>query len=156
MTPADIYKAIRDVVVLAVIGFIAWRIYTDGQNAVTAKQVSQLQKQIEQQSLTAQQWHTEATDANTTLTASLARINAAPVITHDWLRTQSSCPAPTVLSAAAAQAGDRAAVGGPVLPGSGETVGDPRLRDTTVADFKRFWEGQLAGWRAEHAQWPQP
>lgn len=156
MTPAAIYKAIRDFLVVAAIAFVAYRVYVDGQNAVTAKQVGQLQKQIEQQSLITQQWHTEATDANTTLTASLARINAAPVLTHDWVPPQSSCPATAVLPTTARASGISAALGGPILPGPREVAADAALRDTVVADYKRFWEGQLASWRAQYAQWPQP
>jgi hypothetical protein len=156
MTPAAIYKAVRDLLVIAAIGFVVWRVYTDGKNAVTAQQLKQLQEQIEQQSIIAQQWHTEATHANTDLAASLARINAAPVLTHDWVRSQPSCPATAVLSAPTFTTRDSSAGRGAILPGPGEAAGDAGLRDTALADFKRFWEGQIAGWRAEYAQWPQP
>jgi len=156
MTPADIYKAVRDFLVIAVIGFVAYRVYTDGKNAVTAQQLKQLQSQVEEQSIITQKWHAEATDANTNFAASLARINAAPVLAHEWVRPQPSCPAPAVLPAPASSASHGAAPRGPVLAGSGEVAGDSGLRDTALADFKRFWEGQLAGWRAERAQWPKP
>jgi hypothetical protein len=156
MTPAEIYKAVRDFLVIAAIAFVAWRIYTDGKNAVTAEQFTQFQKQIEQQSITAQQWHIEATNANTDFAASLARINAAPVLTHDWVQPQQSCPGLKVLPPTASAAGSGPSAGGGTQRIPGAPVGDSAMRDSAVADFKRQWEARLATWRAEHAQWPQP
>jgi hypothetical protein len=155
MTPAQIISLIRDAFIVLVVGWIGFRIYTDGQNAVRAEQLTELQKQMGEQAKTLNQWHTETTHANTELAASVGRINAAPVVTHDWVRPQSSCPAAKVLPGATAAAGGSPAHGRRDQPVSGTTP-DGSQRDQILADWKRTWETRLATWRAEHAQWPQP
>lgn len=155
MTPAAIYTAVRDFLIAAVIGFIAWRIYTDGKNAVTVTQFKQFEKQMAQQAETSAQWHTEATDANTTLAASLGRINTAPVVVHDWVRQQSSCPDSKVLPAAAPAAGSSDSQGGGSEPGVGTTP-DGSRRDAVFADFKQRREAELAACRVLWDAWPKP
>lgn len=156
MTPAAIYKSVRDFLIVAAIAFVAYRIYTDGKNAVRADQFKDLQHQVQEQADTVSAWHTEAANANTALAQSIARINSAPVVVHDWVRPQSSCPNSKVLPAAARAAGDTAAAGGGDQQVVGGAAGESELRDAIVADWKRLWEERLATWRAEHAQWPQP
>lgn len=156
MTPTAIYTAVRDFVIAAAIGFIALRVYIDGQNSVHAQQLKDLQDQIAEQAAIIKQWQTEATNANTELAASVGRINAAPVIAHDWVQPQSSCPGVKVLPAAANASGSGPGAGGGVQRLPGAPAGDSAMRDSAVADFKRQWEARLATWRAEHAQWPQP
>lgn len=155
MTPAAIYTAVRDFLIVAAIGFLIYRVYTDGKNAVHAEQLTELQKQIGEQAKTLKQWHTDTTNANTELAASIGRINAAPVLTHDWVRPQPSCPAAKVLPGATAAAGSGSANGGGNQPVGGAAPDGPQ-RDQILADWKRAWEARLATWRAEHAQWPQP
>ena len=156
MTPAAIYKAVRDFLVVAAIAFVVYRVYTDGKNSEIAGQVKTLQAQVEQQSIILQKWHLEATDANTELAASIGRINSAPVVVHDWVQSQPSCTRREVLPAAAGAPGNGAGSGRGDQPVGGTAAGDARMRDTALADWKRYWESRLAPWRTEHAQWPQP
>jgi hypothetical protein len=137
MTPVTIYKAIRDLLIVAAIAFIACRVYTDGKNSVKAGQLTDLQHQVQEQANKLTQWHGETTDANAALAASLGRINTSPVVVHDWVRSQPACQERSVLPPAAPSAFSNSPVGGSVLPISGELAGDARLRDTAVADFKR-------------------
>lgn len=155
MSAEAIYKAIRDLLVVGAIAFIAWRVYSDGKNSVKAEQFEQLQKQVAQQSETLKQWNERTEDANKKLFESLSRINAAPVLSHDWVRDEPRCIFGKVLSGPATAASDSTNSRRAILPGPGAAT-EPDRRDQIVADFKRFWEEKLAGCRALYDSWPVP
>lgn len=154
MTSSMYLALARDIGIVLALAFVIWRVYTDGKNSVKASDLKALQEQVAQQARIVDQWHTEATAANDQFSKDLHSINSAPVVVHDWVRTQPGC-AKAVLPATAASASGSAAAGGRDQPVSGPTV-DGSRRDVIVADWKRFWETRLAGCRLEHAQWPTP
>jgi hypothetical protein len=154
MTPGMYITLARDVGVAIALGFLLWRVFSAGEDRVKASDLKSLQVQIAEQARIVDQWHTEATAANDQFAKELHSINSAPVVVHDWVRTQPSC-AKAVLPGAASSPGGSAAAGGGDQPVSGATA-DGSRRDVILADWKRFWETRLAGCRLEHAQWPQP
>lgn len=155
MSPAVIYKTVRDVLVIAAIAFILYRIYTDGKNAVRAEQLNSIQKAVEQQAGILKQWHTEATNANTELAASIGRINSTPTVVHDWVRPPTACQERSMLPAAAGAAGASGANTGGIRSEHGGVFETDR-RDSIVAEFKRRWGTELALCQADLDQWPQP
>ena len=154
MTPAAIYTAVRDFLIIAAIAFVVYRVFVDGKNAVKAGDLKALQAQMSQQNEIVTQWHTQATKANEQLSQDLHAINTAPVVVHDWVRPSDSC-AKAVLPVAPAATGNSSAAAGGDQPVGGTTAEGSR-RDIILADWKRFWETRLADCRVLYDGWPQP
>jgi hypothetical protein len=154
MTPGQIIALVRDTAVVAGIGIILWLVFRGGQDHVRAGDLKALQAQINDESEIIDRWHKESTNANTKLSADLAKINAsaAQPARPVWLCSPPNRPKP-VLPAATSQAGGGNPTGGTDVPGTGPD----RLRDIgpQLNDFKQRWETILAGCRAEDAQWPK-
>lgn len=155
MSPALILTTVRDLLIICGIGFLIWRVYDDGKNAVKVQQLKELQEQITRQNSIANTWFHDAEDANAQLAEQIARIDLEPVVVHDWLRAPAACPQ-AVLPAATAGTHDAATARGGAVGVAGAAAADDQLRDAAVAAWKRQWEERLAHWRAEHSQWPKP
>lgn len=152
MTPSLIIALIRDVVVISGIGIILWLVYRGGEDRIKASDLKALQQQITAQAKIQETWHQEASDANNKLNQTLAAINAAPIVVHDWVRND--CPKPSVLSAAAGQAAPARPDSAGVQPGRGEDAEADR-RDAAIAEFKARWGAELATCQSFLDQWPQ-
>lgn len=151
MTPGQIISLIRDAVVVVAIGIILWLVYRGGEDRVKASDLKALQKQLDKQAQIADTWHKEATDANDKLTQTLATINAAPVVVHDWVRQPACRP---VLSAPTGPASAPRPDPTGVQPERGGDAEADR-RDSIVAEFKARWSTELATCQSFLDQWPQ-
>lgn len=154
MTPGQIIALIRDIAIVAGIGLILWLVYRGGGNSVKAADLAALQAEVRAQGQILDHWHQESNNANATLTADLAKINAAAAIPTRpvWVCSQPS-QRKSVLSPTAREAVDRDSPAGAALSG----VGSDRLRDIgpQLKEFEQRWETILAECRAEHDQWPE-
>ena len=77
MSPAAIYTAVRDLLILAVIGFIAFRVYTDGKNAAKVADMAAVQKQLAANAAQSAAWQKESSDANLKRQSELAQVSSA-------------------------------------------------------------------------------
>jgi hypothetical protein len=155
MTPAAIIALVKDALIILAIGAAAWLLVSYGKDIVKVADLKSLQAQILAQGKTLDRWHQESTDANTKLNQTVAAINAAPVVVHDWVRQQPSCPRRPVLPGPAGATGAPGADTGGVQPVGGADADGPR-RDQVIAAFKRQWGTELAGCQSILDQWPQP
>ena len=85
MTPAQIVSAVRDLAILAALGFVLWYVHRADENAAAVRDLKSDTKQLVQNQQTTDRWHQEQTDANTKSNdamAALARAvsNQPPVI----------------------------------------------------------------------------
>lgn len=152
MTPGQIITLIRDIAVVAGIGILLWLVYRGGEDRVKASDLKALQRQIIAQAKIEDTWHKEATDANDKLNQTMASINAAPVVVHDWVR-KPACSA-AVLPTPAGQAGASRADAAGVQPERGGDAESDRL-DSIIAKFKVRWSTELATCQSFLDQWPQ-
>lgn len=152
MTPGQIIALIRDTAVVTALGFLLWLVYRGGEDRIKASDLKDLQKQIQDQAKIEDAWHQEATDANIKLQNTMAAINAAPVVVHDWVR-QPACLSESVLPAATGQAGPPRPDAAGVQPKRGGDAQADR-RDGIVAEFKARWATELATCQSFLDQWP--
>lgn len=153
MTPSQIIALVRDAVIVAALGFIVWRVYAAGENAVKASDVTALQKQLVSNAAQSAAWQKEQTDAEAQRQTEMAGIRSsiasqrAPVLVCS--RPTSGSPVP---GAAAAPAGG-APAGGPT---DGRPRGDPQPVDVRplINQFELKYEAALASCRAILNQWP--
>jgi hypothetical protein len=140
----------RDIGIALALGFIIFKIYGAGENAVKVSDLKSLQAQIAEQASTLEGWRQESTNANAQLSQDLATLHAAatdkpPV----WLCDRPASPRSPVLPAAAASPDSpHPAVGGAV-------EGPRRDIRPQLEALKLKYETALAECRAGFAQWPQ-
>jgi len=152
MTPAAIIALIRDIAIATALGFLVYRIYTDGQNAVKVADLKALQKQLDTNTQTVARWSQEASHAQTQRIQDLATIHDAiaahsqPIVVLRDRQTNSS----SVSSAAAGANGQSAACRGADAGPRTDTV-DIR---PDISAFETKYEGFLADCRAAIASWP--
>ena len=156
MTPAAIYAAVRDVLILAVIGFIAFKVYELGADQVKVADMKAVQKQLSSNAAQAAAWQKESSDANAQRAQDLEDVRAAvaahgsePVYIVRNAPSGGAVPAP----AAAAGCGRPASGGTDAGP-----RGDPLAVDVRPAinAFELKYETVLANCRAAIASWPTP
>ena len=151
MTPGQIIALVRDTAVVAALGILLWLVYRGGEDRVKASDLKALQNQIAAQARIVDTWHQETTDANNKLNQTLASINTAPVVVHDWVRQPACKP---VLPAAAGEASSPRADPAGIQPERGGDAEADR-RDAAVAEFKVRWTAELATCQSFLDQWPQ-
>lgn len=150
MTPGMYIALARDIGIALALGFLVWRIYGAGENAVKASDLKSLQAQITEQSQTLGSWRQESTNANDQLSRDLATLHAPaadkPPI---WLCNAPPSPRSQVLPATAASADS-------AHSGAGGTD-EGRRRDIRlqVESLKLKYETALAECRSVIAQWPR-
>lgn len=153
MSPTAIIALVRDVVIVAALGFILWYVHRADTNAVKVSDFQAVQKQITHNADQVAAWQKEATDANAQRQTEMAGIRSsidsqrAPVLVCN--RPASGSPVPR---APAAPAGG-AAAGGTADAGP---RGDPQPVDVRplVNQFELKYEAALASCRAVLNQWP--
>jgi hypothetical protein len=154
MTPAEIYTAVRDLLILGVIGFIAWKVYELGADRVKLADMAAVTKQLNQNAAQVAAWQKESTDANAQRAAELAQVSrdiashASPVYVVRNAPSSGTVPAPAPAPGCGAPGGGGAHAG----PG-----GDPSAIDIRpqVALFEQRYEHALADCRALLNEWPQ-
>jgi hypothetical protein len=150
VTPGAYIALARDIGIALALGFIIWKIYGAGENAVKVSDLKSLQAQIAEQASTLEGWRQESTNANAQLSQDLATLHAAaPDKPPVWLCNDPASPRSQVLPTPAA---------GPDSPHSpvGGAVEGPRrdIRPQLEA-FKLKYETALAECRAGFAEWPK-
>jgi len=153
VTPAAIYTAVRDLIVLGVLGFIVWRIYTDGANAVKVTDMAAVQKQLAANASQVAQWQKESSDANLKRESELAQVSAtigaqrAPVLVCHGPASPDPVPsaAPTPDSGPTASRGFNA--------GSGASAQPVNVRPAINAVELKY-ERALTECRSALAKWP--
>jgi hypothetical protein len=155
MSPAAIYTAVRDLVILAVIGFIAWQVYALGADRVKLADMAAVTKQLNQNAAQSAAWQKESTDANAQRAAELAQVSrdiashASPVYVVRNAPSAGPVPAPATAAGCGAPAGGGAHAG----PGDDPSAIDIRPQ---IALFEQRYERALADCRALLNAWPQP
>lgn len=150
MTPGMYIALARDIGIALALGFLVWKIYNAGENAVKVSDLKALQFQIAEQAKTVEDWHQESTNANDQLSRDLASLHApAPDKPPVWLCNVPASPGRAVLPTPAAST-DSAH---PALGGTD----DGRRRDIRpqVEALKLKYETALAECRSVIAQWPR-
>lgn len=86
MSPATYISLARDIIVIAVIGFLAYLLVSFGENRVEKKDFQALEQRIKDNAATEARWRKEDTDANDKRDKALAALHAdvsaphAPII----------------------------------------------------------------------------
>ena len=151
---ANWLTVLKDAAILGLVAFVAYRIYTDGQNSIKAGDLKSLQAEVAQQAKTLEGWRKDQSNAQAQLSSDLARIAAAPPIVHDWVRESPPSAQPSVLPTTPGQACHTSTESGGAEPGPRDPIAADR-RDLAVAEFKRKFETALAECRSLDASWPQ-
>lgn len=150
MTPAAYIALARDIGIALALGFLVWKIYGAGENAVKVNDLKSLQAQIADQAETLKGWRQENTNANDQLTRDLASLHApAPDKPPVWLCNAPASPRSEVLPAAAASTGSAHPAPGDADAGRGRDI------RPQIEAFKLKYETSLAECRSVIAQWPQ-
>jgi hypothetical protein len=157
MTPAQIYTAVRDLVILVVIGFIAWRVYSDGENSVKAADMKAVQTQLKANSDQLAAWQKESTDANVQRATELAQVRTdiashASQPVYVMRGPAGAGPVPSVAPAT----GCPAAAGGSANAGPGSNPGALVNVRPELEQFEQKYETALANCRDVLASWPTP
>jgi hypothetical protein len=141
---------IKDGVIVLALAVIIYMVYRAGEDRVTAKDLQGIQDQMKRQGEILAGWRQESTDANSKLSADVAKINADAAGPHQpvWLCGQAASK-PTVLPTPARKAGTSDPTGGRTVEGARRDI-QPQL-----TAFKQRWELILAGCRAEDNSWPR-
>lgn len=148
MTPAAIFSAVKDAVILIALAAFAYLLISYGKDTVKVSDIKGVEKQIQENAATVAKWQKESTDADTKHVQTLQQIGAtiaqqrAPV----FVRGQ-SCPNP--MPSAAAKAGDTASPPRPVDQGRGI---DYR---PAINQFELKYETALADCYTALDKWPQ-
>lgn len=150
MTPGAYLALARDIGIALALGFLVWKIYGAGENAVKVSDLKSLQTQIAEQAKTLEGWRQESTHANDQLSQDLATLHAPaadkpPV----WLCNAPASPRSPVLSATAAST-DSAHTS----PGGTDEGRRWDIRAQLEA-LKLKYETALAECRSVIAQWPK-
>jgi len=145
MTPAQILALVRDIGILCALAFLVFRIYSDGESAVKAKDLIAVQQQLTQNSERQSQWAQEAHDAAIQHTQDLAQVVAvigaqrAPVILQPAPTASGACPVP----------------GHPPTPtGEPAAAGGVDIR-AGINAFELKYETALADCRQVLSSWPK-
>lgn len=141
----------RDIGIALALGFIIWKIYGAGENAVKVSDLKSLQAQIAEQAKTLAGWRQESTNANNQLSQDLATLHAAaPDKPPVWLCNDPASPRSQVLPAATAAS--------PSVPASagGNDIGSQRDIRPQLEVFRLKYETALAQCRDLYSQWPTP
>jgi hypothetical protein len=155
VTPAAIYIAVRDAIILAVIGFVAWKVYELGGDQIKVKDFAAWQKQVTANTATVAGWQKELSDANAQRATELAQIHtdiAAHAQLPVYVVRSGPASASTLPSHPATPGCPAAASGGPDAGPGGHLVNvRPELDE-----FEQRYEVALANCRAALASWPTP
>jgi len=76
VTPAAYISLARDIIVLALVGFLVYLLISFGENRVEKKDLKALEQRIVDNAATQKRWRDEDTHANTQRDASLAQLHA--------------------------------------------------------------------------------
>lgn len=156
MTPSQVIALIRDVLILAALGFLVWWIWRSGEDRVKVTDMAAVQKQLAANARTLEQWKAQSTQAETQHAADLETIrstlaqHSAPIL----VRVPAPAAGPYALPGAspaprcepAGAGGDHGATGG------GSRTVDIRPAVTAVEERA---EEALADCRAALAKWPR-
>lgn len=150
MTPGAYIALVRDIGIALALGFLVWKIYGAGENAVKVSDLKSLQTQIAEQAKTLEGWRQESTHANDQLSQDLAALHAPaadkpPV----WLCNAPASPRSPVLPAATSAPAS-------VPPSTGRADVRPE-RDIRpqLETFRLKYETALAECRSLYSQWPK-
>lgn len=150
MTPANLYRTIRDILILAAIAFVAVRIYVDGKNSVKAQDFKDLQKQVADSTKTQARWAEESRNASNqnkvdmdTLAARIGAQRDPIVIVRDRPASPGSVPAAPTRSANPSS-----------CPGGTDDGARVDIRPH-VNEFELKVEGVAADLRQCLASWPK-
>jgi len=77
VTPAAYISLARDIIVLALVGFLVYLLISFGENRVEKKDLKALEQRIVDNAATQKRWRDEDTNANTLRDASLAALHTA-------------------------------------------------------------------------------
>lgn len=153
MTVSAILALIRDIAIAIALGFIVYRVYTDGANSVKVNDLKALKAQLDDNSKQVAQWAQDAQHAQTQRTQDMATVSAA-IASHSApivvMRDRPANSGP--VSGVAVPAGAQPAGGGTTDAGARSDPVDVR---PFISAFEERYEGFLADCRAEHAQWPK-
>lgn len=149
MTPSQIIALIRDAVIVAALGFVVWRVYSAGENAIKVDDIKALQAQLSDNAEKQAQWAKDSQDAQTQRAQDMVQVTAAINAQHApiVLRSgpSSTCPVPRAPASPAS-----------IPPGTGSAQsaagGDIRPE---INRFELRLESVVADCRAALASWPK-
>lgn len=150
MPPWLTLAAIKDLIVIAAVAFLAWWVYHSGQNSVHVHDLKQIQQQLVNMQAEGQRWQKEQSNAQAQLNADIPKINSLADDTarqHIWMCDNRPAQQPVPLSAAPA----------PGSPPAGPRGADARpQRDIApaIAALERKYETALEECRQALAAWP--
>lgn len=139
----------RDIGIALALGFIVWKIYGAGENAVKVNDIAALKTQLDDNSKTLARWAQESRDAQIQRAQQMdtvfAAVNAqrAPIV---LLRDRPASPSPVPSAPAAAAS--------PTTQAGGFDAGAGIDLRPQINRFEIKYEAAIADCRAVLAQWP--
>jgi hypothetical protein len=148
VTPAAIISLVKDIVIVAAIGFLVFIFVTYGKDVVKVADMKAVQKQLTENSATIARWQKESTDADANHVSVLAQITAS----IDKQRAPVFVRGPTCPNAVPAPA-----------PKAGDSTSAPRVVDTgrgidyrpVINQFELKYETALTDCYTALDKWPK-
>lgn len=75
MTPAAIYTLVKDGVIVGLVLWLLWMVYSSGQNSVTVKQFDALKESIAQNAKQEKDWHAQGAKVDAQTSADIADLH---------------------------------------------------------------------------------
>lgn len=156
MTPSQIIAIVRDVVILAALGFVVFWIWRSGEDRVKVSDMAAVEKQLAANATEIGKWRDQATKAEEQRNADTQTIRAdisshsAPIL----VRPPAPAPRTGSLPSPASGAGCPSPIGGAADGGARGSTSTVDLRPA-ISALELKYESALADCRAALAKWPK-